>query len=44
MSRVAKRPIKMPSGVSVIVDDRKVSVKGSKGTLACFLHPLVSID
>lgn len=44
MSRVAKRPIKIPSGVSIVVDDRKVSVKGSKGALSCSLHPLVSID
>ncbi len=33
MSRVGKRPIDVPSGVSVTQDDRNVQVKGPKGTL-----------
>lgn len=34
MSRVGKKPITIPSGVSVEIQGRKVSVKGSKGTLS----------
>ena len=33
MSRVAKNPVKLPSGVELKIDGRKVSVKGSKGNL-----------
>jgi large subunit ribosomal protein L6 len=34
MSRIGKAPIAIPSGVTVTVSDRNVSVKGSKGVLA----------
>lgn len=33
MSRVAKRPIKIPKGVEVKIDGRDVAVKGAKGTM-----------
>jgi len=33
VSRVGKQPIEVPSGVSVMQDDRNVLVKGPKGTL-----------
>ena len=33
MSRVGKKPIQIPSGVTVTVKDREVEVKGAKGTL-----------
>lgn len=44
MSRVAKRPIKIPTGVSVTVEKQEVSIKGGKGLLRCLVHPLVAID
>ena len=33
MSRVGKKPITIPSGVTVTVKDKEVEVKGAKGTL-----------
>ncbi len=33
MSRVGKLPVKIPSGVNVTLDDVKVSVQGTKGSL-----------
>ena len=33
MSRIAKKPIVIPSGVTVSVDGRVVSVSGPKGSL-----------
>ncbi len=43
MSRVAKSPISIPSGVEIKVDGQKVSVKGGKGTLEFNLSDMVSI-
>ena len=43
MSRVAKNPVSLPSGVEVKVDGRKVSVKGSKGNLEHEVHELVDV-
>lgn len=43
MSRVAKNPVKLPSGVEVKVDGEQLTVKGSKGTLSMALHPSVEI-
>ena len=34
MSRVAKKPVDLPSGVTVAVADGKVTVKGAKGSLS----------
>jgi large subunit ribosomal protein L6 len=34
MSRVAKSPVKLPNGVSVVLKGQNISVKGSKGTLS----------
>lgn len=43
MSRVAKKPITVPSGVDIKIDGLKVNVKGPKGTLEVDMHPTVSI-
>jgi large subunit ribosomal protein L6 len=43
MSRIGKQPIPIPSGVEVRVADSRVSVKGSKGSLALELHPAMSV-
>ena len=38
MSRIGKRPITIPAGVDVKVEDHKITVKGPKGTLEKELH------
>ena len=43
MSRIAKYPVVLPSGVEVKMDGQQVTVKGSKGTLAHRVHKLVSL-
>lgn len=43
MSRVAKAPITLPSGIDLKVDGGQVSVKGPKGALTLLLHPSVSL-
>jgi large subunit ribosomal protein L6 len=43
MSRVAKKPIELPSGVSVTVSGRNVAVKGPKGNLAWDVHETVEV-
>jgi large subunit ribosomal protein L6 len=37
MSRIGKKPIAVPSGVTATVDGQQVSVKGPKGVLAAML-------
>ncbi len=36
MSRVGKKPIEIPAGVTVTVDNQYVTVKGPKGELISF--------
>ena len=43
MSRVAKNPIKLPSGVELNISGSQLSVKGPKGNLELVLHPGVSL-
>lgn len=43
MSRVGKKPVDIPSGAEVKLEDGKVVVKGPKGTLEQDIHPLVSV-
>src|SRR5688572_7038710 len=43
MSRVAKKPIAVPKGVTVNIDGHKVSVKGGKGALERQFSDLVKI-
>ena len=42
MSRVGKKPVAIPSGVTASVQGQTVSVKGPKGTLSVALHDDVS--
>lgn len=46
MSRIGRKPIEIPAGVTVSVDNNLVTVKGPKGTLSQQIHPNmeVSID
>ena len=43
MSRIGKSPIKVPSGVTVVVEGSKVTVNGPKGSLQQELSPLVKV-
>jgi len=44
MSRVGKKPIAIPSGVTVTVSGQNVAVKGSKGELKFNMSPEVSAE
>lgn len=44
MSRVAKNPLAIPSGVEVQVEGQTISVKGKQGTLSHRVHELVEIS
>jgi large subunit ribosomal protein L6 len=45
MSRIGKLPIKIPSGVTITVDDSKeVTVVGPKGTLKQFGQPFITVS
>jgi large subunit ribosomal protein L6 len=43
MSRVAKKPIRLPGGVEVKIEGQQISVSGSKGALVHQLHRDVEI-
>lgn len=42
-SRIGRKPISVPSGVDVKIQDGKLSVKGPKGLLSMPLHPYVHL-
>lgn len=44
MSRVAKNPISVPSGVDINIAAGEIRVKGSKGNLQLALHDFVSVE
>jgi len=44
MSRIAKAPVTIPSGVDIKLDGNKMTVKGSKGQLSHILNSAVNID
>jgi large subunit ribosomal protein L6 len=44
MSRVAKSPIALPSGITVKMADQSISVKGPKGEMALNIHPHVAVN
>ena len=39
MSRIGKRPVAVPNGVTVTVNGSAITVKGPKGELSRNLHP-----
>jgi large subunit ribosomal protein L6 len=43
VSRIGKKPVDLPSGVSVTVADGQIKVKGPKGELSRAVPPLVSV-
>jgi large subunit ribosomal protein L6 len=44
MSRIGKKPVAIPSGVTAAIDNGALSVKGPKGTLTLGLSELVSYN
>ncbi|SEL46340.1 large subunit ribosomal protein L6 [Atopomonas hussainii] len=44
MSRVAKNPVKLPSGVEIKIAGQLLSVKGAKGALELNLHSSIEIE
>lgn len=44
MSRIGRKPINIPAGVTVSVDDSVVSVKGPKGSLTQKVHPNMTVS
>lgn len=44
MSRIAKNPIPVPSGVNVSLSEETISVKGPKGELSLRTHPDVRVE
>ena len=44
MSRVGKKPIKIPEGVEIKIDGQKVTVKGPKGELSREIRPEIKLE
>ena len=44
MSRVAKNPITVPSGVEIKISDNEINVKGAKGNMLLAIHKLVAVS
>ncbi|MCG8426187.1 MAG: 50S ribosomal protein L6, partial [Chromatiales bacterium] len=44
MSRIAKAPINVPSGVTVTLSDSEVAVKGAKGNMTLPIHGFVKVS
>ncbi|MFH5881622.1 MAG: 50S ribosomal protein L6 [Candidatus Izemoplasmataceae bacterium] len=44
MSRIGKKPITLPQGVTLTVDGQLVEVKGPKGTLSMTVHENMSVN
>jgi large subunit ribosomal protein L6 len=42
-SRIGRKPVAIPSGVEVKIQDQQLSVKGPKGLLSIPLHPFVCV-
>ena len=43
MSRVAKKPITVPSGVEVLINGQAIAITGPKGALNCDVHVRVAV-
>ena len=44
MSRIGRKPIAIPAGVEVSIDNGLVTVKGPKGTLSQKINPIISVE
>jgi large subunit ribosomal protein L6 len=43
MSRIGKKPIAIPAGVTVTLDGQHIKVTGPKGTMEMDIHPAVTV-
>lgn len=43
MSRIGRKPIALPAGVDVKIEDHTITVKGPKGTLTQAFHPNMAV-
>ncbi len=43
MSRIAKSPVEIPSGVEVSINGNSISIKGPRGSLSRDLHDMVQV-
>ena len=43
MSRIGKKPVPVPKGVSAQVDGLRITVKGPKGEISRTIHPELSL-
>jgi large subunit ribosomal protein L6 len=44
MSRIGKKPISLPPGVEISIENKNITVKGPKGTLCQFIPEDITID
>jgi len=44
MSRIANKPVELPSGVEVSINGQNITVKGSRGTLEHVVHESVEVE
>ncbi len=44
MSRIGRKPIQVPSGVSVTINGNEIKIKGPKGELGISYHPNISVS
>lgn len=44
MSRIGKKIIEIPQGVTVLINEKEITVKGPKGELKQFIHPEIKIE
>jgi len=44
MSRIGRKPVEIPSGVKVTVNNRKVHIEGPKGKLDLSVHPRMKLE
>ncbi len=44
MSRIGKKPIAIPAGVTITIDGQHLTAKGPKGTLEIDIHPAVKAE
>lgn len=43
-SRIGRKPIAVPAGVNVTIEEQRVAIKGAKGTAELQLHPWVAVQ
>ena len=44
MSRIGKKPVEIPKGVTVSLDGQLIKIKGPKGELSREIHPLIKTE